>query len=88
MYVIPRINFYFDRTTVDLHFTISLSNTNIVIDSEDFYSEDINDDEEAYKLIAENFNMGRKDLNTGALLDYSMFKNDNKFYLFDFDHYK
>ena len=88
LYVIHRENFNFDQTTVDLHSTITPKNINIVIDSEDFNSEDINNDEEAYKLIAENFNMGGKDLNTGALLDFRMFKNQNNFYVFDLSRQK
>ena len=45
--------------------------------SEDHYSEDINHDEEAYEIIIENFNMGGKDSNTGALLDFKMVKTQN-----------
>ena len=41
-----------------------------------------------YELIAENFNIGGKDPNTGALLDCRMFKNQNKFYVFDLSRQK
>ena len=67
---------------------ILLSHLKIVIDSEDFYSEDINNDEEAYEILSENFNMGGKDLNTGALLDFKIFKTQNKFYVFDLSRQK
>ena len=41
LYVIPRTNFNYSQLTVDLHTAIELRNINIVIDSEDFYHQNI-----------------------------------------------
>ena len=88
LYIIPKTNFNYNTTSPDLHTTISLRAVNIVIDSEDFFSENIQNDVEAYEIISENFNMAGRDLNTGALLDYKIFKNQNKFYVFDLSRQK
>lgn len=83
LYVIPRTNFNYNQLTVDLHTAIELRNINIVIDSEDFYQQNIKTQEEAYELVSENFNNGGKDFNTGSLLDYTIFLKQNRFYVFD-----
>jgi hypothetical protein len=66
----------------------TLTNCNIVIDSEDFYPQDILTDEELYQLTSELFNMQGKDPNTGALLSFSNFKNVNRYYCFDLSRQK
>ena len=88
LYVCPKTNFDFNQGAVDLHTTIKLRNFNIIIDSEDFYPQSIQNDEEAYELISENFNMGGKDPNTGCILDYKIFKTQNSFYVFDLSRQK
>ena len=88
LYVIPKTNFNYNTTSPDPNTTISLRAVNIVIDSEDFFSESIQNDVEAYEIISENFSMARRNLNTGALLDYKIFKNQNKFYVFDLSRQK
>ena len=88
LFIIPRTDFNFSQTAVDLFTTIKLTKFNIVIDSEDFYLQDILNDEEAYELIAENLNMQGKDLNTGSLLDFRLWKTQNSFYVFDLSRQK
>ena len=59
-----------------------------MIDSEDFYPQDITTDEELYQLTSELFNMQGRDPNTGALLSFSNFKNVNRYYCFDLSRQK
>ena len=71
----------------------STSNTavtaiNIVIDSEDFYPQEIQNDIEAYDLTSECFNMGGKDQNTGAILSFSDFLTVHRYYIFDLSRQK
>lgn len=66
----------------------SITGINIVIDSEDFFAADIQNDVEAYQLVSENFNMGGKDYNTGAMLNFSDFLNVHRYYVFDLSRQK
>ena len=66
----------------------TLTNCNIVIDSEDFYPQDLTSVEELYQLTSECFNMGGADHNTGALLSFSNFRNVNRYYCFDLSRQK
>ena len=72
------------ETTSDSHFT----NLNIVIDSEEFYPQDIAGSPEAYELLVENFNMGGKDPNTGSQLSYSDWLTNHRYYVFDLSRQK
>jgi hypothetical protein len=67
---------------------VKLSNTNIEIDSINFYQHDITTDREHYALTKECFNMQGNDPNTGALLSYSNWLNVHRYYCFDLSRQK
>ena len=65
-----------------------LTAINIVLDSEDLYPQDIQNDIEAYELVAENFSMGGRDPTTGAVLDYNDWLSTHRYYVFDLSRQK
>ena len=83
LYCFARARFDANQEGIETISNIQLKNFNIVIDSEDFYSQNVQSDEEAYQLVSECFNMGGKDKNTGAILDFSKFRSLNRFYACD-----
>ena len=88
LFCFPRNRFDADQTAIETISDIQLNNFNIVIDSEDFYPQNVQSDEEAYQLISECFNMGGKDKNTGSILDFQKFRTLNRFYAFDLSRQK
>ena len=66
----------------------TITGLNIIIDSEDIFASDVSDSELAYQLVSENFNMGGKDYNTGAMLNYKDFSTVHRYYVFDLSRQK
>ena len=62
---------------------ISISDFNIEIDSKDYFNMNIRTDQEAYRLLVENFNMGGRDMNTGSLLQITHWKTHYRIYAVD-----
>lgn len=88
IYLFPRTNTTFDDTHLDHLSTIKLDSLNWVIDSEDFYSEDLKTDEMLYEVTSECFNTMGRDPNSGSIFDYQIFKNVSSFYGFDLSRQK
>jgi hypothetical protein len=76
------------QTNVDTFISTTLTNANVIIDGEQFYSQNINDDELAYELVKECFNNGGIDNDKGTCLTYLEWKTCYKIYAFDLSRQK
>ena len=50
---------------------VGISDFNIEIDSKDYFNMNLRTDQEAYRMLVDNFNMGGNDYNTGSLISIS-----------------
>lgn len=71
---------WFSQTTIFTTSDCAITNYNIVIDSEDFYSQNVSDDIEAYSNISEMLSGGGEDVNTGNLLPFNAWKSVYRLY--------
>ena len=62
---------------------ISFSDFNIEIDPKDYFKMNLIPDQEAYRLLVDNFSMGGRDMNTGSLLPITNWKTNCKIYAID-----
>ena len=62
---------------------INVRNFNVEIDSKDLYNMNVATDQEAYRLVSENFNSQGKDVNTGSLLPYTDWLSRYRLYAVD-----
>ena len=76
------------QTTVETFVNTTLSNVNVILDGEQFYQQNINDDELAYELVKECFNNGGMDNDKGTCLTYLEWKTCYKIYAFDLSRQK
>ena len=76
------------QTHVETFINTTISNINVIIDGEQFYQQNINDDEMAYELVKECFNNGGIDNDRGTCLTYIEWKNCYKIYAFDLSRQK
>ena len=60
-----------DQEWVQTGSGVSVRNFNVEIDSKDLYNMNVATDQEAYRIISDNFNSQGKDVNTGSLLPYT-----------------
>ena len=89
LYVLAIPNDNWDKQThVETFINTTLSNVNVVIDGEQFYQQNINDDELAYELVKECFNNGGMDNDKGTCLTYLEWKTCYKIYAFDLSRQK
>ena len=79
---IPQANWN-NQTNVETFTNTSLSNVNVIIDGDQYYAQNINDDELAYELLKECFNNGGIDNDKGTCLTYLEWKSCYKIYAFD-----
>ena len=63
--------------------SVSVRNFNVEIDSKDLYNMNIATDQEAYRIVSENFNSQALDLNTGSLLPYTDWVDRYRLYAID-----
>ena len=76
------------QTHVETFINTTLLNVNVAIDGEQFYQQNINDDELAYELVKECFNNGGIDNDKGTCLTYIEWKTCYKIYAFDLSRQK
>ena len=76
------------QTNVETFINATLTNINVVLDGEQFYSQNINDDELAFELVKECFNNGGIDNDKGTCLTYLEWKTCYKIYAFDLSRQK
>ena len=76
------------QTHVETFINTTLDNVNIDIDGEQFYPQNISDDELAYELVKECFNNGGIDNDKGTCLTYLEWKMCYKIYAFDLSRQK
>lgn len=76
------------QTHVDTFINTTLSNINVVIDGEQFYQQNIDDDDLAHELVKECFNNGGIDNDRGTCLTYVEWKTCYKIYAFDLSRQK
>ena len=79
---IPEAN-WINQTRSETTTNTAISNINVVIDSEDYYPQDVRTDYEAYQLLTEVMNAQGRDVTTGSLISYSEFKILYRIYGFD-----
>jgi hypothetical protein len=77
-----------NQTHSDTTSNIRIRDINITIDSEDFYSQNIRNDHEAYDMLQECFNMGATSYNIGSLISFPEFKSIYRLYVFDLSRQK
>ena len=77
---------WIDQEHVDTVTDTTIKNLNVVIDTQDYFAQDISNDYEAYKLLQECANMGGLDPNTGTLISFIEFKKVYKIYALDLSH--
>jgi hypothetical protein len=70
------------QTNVDTFMNTTLTNINVVLDGDQFYPQNINDDEFAHELLKECFNNGGGDNDKGTCLTYLEWKTCYKIYAF------
>ena len=72
-----------DQEYVQTGSDVDISNFNVEIDSKDLFNMNIGTDQEAYRLVSENFNAQGKDVNTGSLLPYVEWLEKFRLYVVD-----
>ena len=77
-----------NQTHSDTNSNIQIRDINITIDSEDFYSQNIRTNHEAYNMLQECFSMGGTNYHTGSLIAFPEFKNVYRLYVFDLSRQK
>ena len=60
-----------DQEWVQTGSAVAVRNFNVEIDSKDLYNMNVATDQEAYRIVSDNFNSQGKDVNTGSLLPYT-----------------
>ena len=72
-----------DQEWVQTGSAVTVRNFNVEIDSKDLYNMNVATDQEAYRIVAENFNSQGKDVNTGSLLPYTDWLSRYRLYVID-----
>ena len=76
----PNFNSQVHNQTVS---NVIITDFNIEIDSKDYFNMNIRTDQEAYRIVVDNFNMAGQDRNTGSLLPISDWKANYRIYAVD-----
>ena len=78
--MLPNFNDQLFNQTIS---NIVITDFNIEIDSKDYFNMNIRTDQEAYRLLVDNFNMAGSDMNTGSLLPITDWKDHYRIYTVD-----